>query len=128
MQGNILKNSTATWTASESRADIEPKATEHIKEMIEIVKGLIDKGYAYERDGSVYFEVNKFTEYGKLSKRDKEDMMAGARVEVDERKKDPMDFALWKASKEGEPFWESPWGKGRPGWHIEYCNVNEASC
>ncbi|MBI3377567.1 MAG: cysteine--tRNA ligase [Nitrospirae bacterium] len=102
-----------------ARADIEPKATEHIKEMIEIVKGLIDKGYAYERDGSVYFEVNKFTEYGKLSKRDKEDMMAGARVEVDERKKDPMDFALWKASKEGEPFWESPWGKGRPGWHIE---------
>ena len=70
-----------------ARADIEPKATEHIKEMIEIVKGLIDKGYAYERDGSVYFEVNKFTEYGKLSKRDKEDMMAGARVEVDERKK-----------------------------------------
>lgn len=102
-----------------ARADIEPKATEHIKEMIEIVKELIDKGYAYERDGSVYFEVNKFPEYGKLSKRDKEDMMAGARVEVDERKKDPMDFALWKASKEGEPFWESPWGKGRPGWHIE---------
>jgi cysteinyl-tRNA synthetase len=102
-----------------ARADIEPKATEHIKEMIEIVKGLIDKGYAYERDGSVYFEVNKFSEYGKLSKRDKEDMMAGARVEVNERKKDPMDFALWKASKEGEPFWESPWGKGRPGWHIE---------
>jgi len=102
-----------------ARADIEPKATEHIKEMIEIVKGLIDKGYAYERDGSVYFEVNKFPEYGKLSKRDKEDMMAGARVEVNERKKDPMDFALWKASKEGEPFWESPWGKGRPGWHIE---------
>jgi cysteinyl-tRNA synthetase len=102
-----------------ARADIEPKATEHIKEIIEIVKGLIDKGYAYERDGSVYFEVDKFPEYGKLSKRDKEDMMAGARVEVDERKKDPMDFALWKASKEGEPFWESPWGKGRPGWHIE---------
>ncbi|MDI6744669.1 MAG: cysteine--tRNA ligase [Thermodesulfovibrionales bacterium] len=102
-----------------ARADIEPKATEHIKEMIEIVKGLIDKGYAYERDGSVYFEVDKFSEYGKLSKRDKEDMIAGARVEVDERKKDPMDFALWKASKEGEPFWESPWGKGRPGWHIE---------
>ena len=96
------------------RADIEPKATEHIKEMIEIAKGLIDKGYAYERDGSVYFEVNKFPEYGKLSKRDKEDMMAGARVEVDKRKKDPMDFALWKASKEGEPFWESPWGRGGP--------------
>ncbi len=102
-----------------ARADIEPKATEHIKEIIDIVQGLIDKGYAYERDGSVYFEVNKFADYGKLSKREKEDMMAGARVEVDERKKDPMDFALWKASKEGEPFWESPWGKGRPGWHIE---------
>ena len=102
-----------------ARADIEPKATEHIKEIIDIVKGLIDKGYAYERNGSIYFEVNKFHEYGKLSKRDKEDMIAGARVEVDERKKDPMDFALWKASKEGEPFWESPWGKGRPGWHIE---------
>ncbi len=102
-----------------ARADIEPKATEHIKEIIDIVQGLIDKGYAYERDGSVYFEVNKFADYGKLSKREKEDMMAGARVEVDERKKDPMDFALWKASKEGEPSWESPWGKGRPGWHIE---------
>ncbi len=102
-----------------ARADIEPKATEHIKEIIEIVKGLIDKGYAYEINGSVYFEVNKFPEYGKLSKRDKEDMMAGARVEVDERKKDPMDFALWKASKGGEPSWESPWGPGRPGWHIE---------
>lgn len=102
-----------------ARADMEPKATGHIKEMIEIVRGLIEKGYAYERDGSVYFEVDKFSEYGKLSKRDKEDMIAGARVEIDERKKDPMDFALWKASKEGEPFWESPWGKGRPGWHIE---------
>lgn len=102
-----------------ARADVEPKATEHIKEIIDIVKGLVDKGYAYERDGSVYFEVNKFDEYGKLSKRDKEDMIAGARVEVDERKKDPMDFALWKASKEGEPAWESPWGHGRPGWHIE---------
>lgn len=102
-----------------ARADIEPKATEHIKEIINIVKGLIDKGFAYELDGSVYFEVNKFTGYGKLSKRDKEDMIAGARIEVNEQKKDPMDFALWKASKEGEPFWESPWGKGRPGWHIE---------
>lgn len=102
-----------------ARADADPKATEHIKEIIEIVKGLIDKGYAYESDGSVYFEVNRFHEYGKLSKRDKEDMIAGARVEVDESKKDPIDFALWKASKEGEPSWESPWGKGRPGWHIE---------
>jgi cysteinyl-tRNA synthetase len=101
------------------RADVEPKATEHIQEIIGIVKGLVDKGYAYEVDRSVYFEVEKFAGYGKLSKRDLEDMMAGARVEVDERKRNPMDFALWKASKEGEPSWESPWGPGRPGWHIE---------
>jgi len=101
------------------RADVEPKATEHISEMIAIIKGLIDKGYAYEVEGSVYFAVDKFPEYGKLSKRDMEEMIAGARVEVDERKRNPMDFALWKKSKEGEPFWESPWGLGRPGWHIE---------
>ncbi len=101
------------------RADVEPKATDHITEIIEMVSGLVEKGYAYEIDGSVYFEVSKFSGYGKLSKRDLEDMIAGARVEVDERKKNPMDFALWKASKEGEPAWESPWGAGRPGWHIE---------
>ncbi len=101
------------------RADVEPKATEHIKEIVEIVKGLIGKGYAYEVGGDVYFEVEKFTEYGKLSKRDIDDMIAGARIDVDDRKKNPMDFALWKASKEGEPSWESPWGLGRPGWHIE---------
>jgi len=101
------------------KADVEPKATEHIKEMIEIIKGLIDKGYAYEIEGSVYFEVDRFPEYGKLSKRDREEMIAGARVEVDERKRNPMDFALWKRSKEGEPSWDSPWGGGRPGWHIE---------
>ncbi len=101
------------------RADVEPKATEHMKEIIDIVKGLIDKGYAYEVNGNVYFAVEKFSEYGKLSKRDKEEMMAGARVEIDERKKNPLDFALWKKSKEGEPSWESPWGYGRPGWHIE---------
>jgi cysteinyl-tRNA synthetase len=101
------------------RADVEPKATEHIAEIIDLVKGLIDKGYAYEVDGSVYFEVEKFAGYGKLAKRDLEDMMAGARIEVDERKKNPMDFALWKSSREGEPSWESPWGPGRPGWHIE---------
>jgi cysteinyl-tRNA synthetase len=101
------------------RADIEPKATEHIKEIIEIVEGLINKGYAYEVDGNVYFSVDKFVEYGKLSKRDKEEMIAGARVEVDERKQNPLDFALWKKSKEGEPSWASPWGFGRPGWHIE---------
>lgn len=101
------------------RADVEPKATEYIKEMVDIVSGLIQKGYAYESDGSVYFSVDTFPEYGKLSKRDTEEMMAGARVDVDERKKNPLDFALWKKSKEGEPFWESPWGHGRPGWHIE---------
>jgi cysteinyl-tRNA synthetase len=101
------------------RADVEPKATEHIPEIIAIVKGLIDKGYGYVLNGDVYFEVGKFAGYGRLSKRDTEEMLAGARVEVDERKKSPMDFALWKSSKEGEPSWDSPWGPGRPGWHIE---------
>jgi cysteinyl-tRNA synthetase len=102
-----------------SRADIEPNATDHIKEMIETIQGLIQKGYAYPVDGDVYFEVGKFSDYGKLSKKNIEDLIAGARVEVDERKRSPLDFALWKSSKEGEPWWESPWGKGRPGWHIE---------
>lgn len=87
--------------------------------MIEIIKALVEKGYAYNVDGNVYFEVSKFPEYGKLSKRNLEEMMAGARVDVDERKKNPLDFALWKVSKEGEPAWKSPWGLGRPGWHIE---------
>ncbi len=104
------------------RANLYPKATEHIEEMIELIKGLINKGYAYVVDGNVYFEVSKFKEYGKLSKRKTKDMLAGARVEIDERKKDPLDFALWKKAKEGEPSWESPWGPGRPGWHIE-CSV-----
>jgi cysteinyl-tRNA synthetase len=101
------------------RADIEPKATEHIPEMIEVIKGLVEKGNAYAVDGDVYFRVSSFKDYGKLSKRTLDDMKAGARVEVDERKTDPLDFALWKASKPGEPAWESPWGPGRPGWHIE---------
>jgi cysteinyl-tRNA synthetase len=101
------------------QADVEPKATEHIPEIIEIVKGLIGKGHAYAVDGDVFFEVEKLPGYGKLSGRRLEDMQAGARVEVDERKRNPMDFALWKSSKEGEPAWESPWGSGRPGWHIE---------
>ncbi len=100
-------------------ADIEPKATEHIAEMLEIVKTLVDEGVAYPVDGDVYFSVEKFAGYGKLSGRKLEDMQSGARIEVDERKQNPLDFALWKASKPGEPFWESPWGKGRPGWHIE---------
>lgn len=102
-----------------ARADVEPKATEHIKEMIDVISALIKKGYAYESGGSVYFSVDKFPEYGKLSKKERKELMAGARVDVDERKQNPMDFALWKASREGEPWWESPWGKGRPGWHIE---------
>ena len=102
-----------------SRADIEPNATEHIQEMIDTIEALVEKGYAYPVDGDVYFEVNKFAGYGKLSGKNPDDLLAGARVNVDERKKSPLDFALWKSSKEGEPFWESPWGKGRPGWHIE---------
>src|SRR3990172_2168899 len=99
--------------------DIEPKATEHIEEMVQIVKGLVAKGHAYAVEGDVYFRVSSFSDYGKLSKRNVDDLKAGARVEVDERKDDPLDFALWKASKPGEPAWNSPWGPGRPGWHIE---------
>jgi len=100
-------------------ADVHPKATDHIPEMIEMIDKLISKGLAYAVDGDVYFEVRKFAGYGKLSGRSLDDLQAGARVDVDNRKKDPMDFALWKAAKPGEPFWESPWGQGRPGWHIE---------
>lgn len=94
-------------------------ATEHIPEIMEQIKGLIEKGYAYESNGNVYFEVGKFPEFGKLSKQVLEELRPGARVEVDENKRNPEDFALWKAEKPGEPTWESPWGKGRPGWHIE---------
>ena len=97
----------------------QPKATEHIGEIVRLIENLIRKEYAYQADGDVYFAVERFDSYLKLSKRNLEEMQAGARVEVDERKRHPMDFALWKASKPGEPFWESPWGKGRPGWHIE---------
>ena len=100
-------------------ATVHPKATEHIQEMIEIIQGLIETELAYEVEGDVYFAVDHFPNYGKLSGRTLEDMKAGARVEVDERKHHPMDFALWKKAKPGEPAWESPWGKGRPGWHIE---------
>lgn len=101
------------------RPDYTPKATEFIDEMIDLCKKLIEKGYAYESDGDVYFKVKSFEGYGKLSKRDLEDLLAGARVEVNEVKNDPLDFVLWKKSKENEPSWDSPWGKGRPGWHIE---------
>lgn len=100
-------------------ATVEPKATEHMAEIIALVERLIAKGVAYRVNGDVYFQVEKFPAYGKLSKRKLEDMQAGARVEVDERKRHPMDFALWKSAKPGEPAWESPWGPGRPGWHIE---------
>jgi len=100
-------------------ATVEPKATQYIKEIIEMVEVLMEKGYAYEVEGNIYFSVRKFNNYGKLSKKNIEELESGARVEVDERKRDPLDFALWKSSKQDEPFWESPWGKGRPGWHIE---------
>jgi len=101
------------------RATNEPKATEHMAEIIELVSTLIQKGLAYEVAGDVYFQVEKYQAYGRLSKRKLEDLQAGARVEVDARKRHPMDFALWKSSKPGEPSWDSPWGPGRPGWHIE---------
>jgi cysteinyl-tRNA synthetase len=97
----------------------EPRATQHIQEMITIIQVLIGRGVAYCVDGDVYFEVRRCPDYGKLSHRSLEELRAGARVEVDHRKRDPLDFALWKASKPGEPSWDSPWGPGRPGWHIE---------
>ncbi|HEX9056711.1 MAG TPA: cysteine--tRNA ligase [Ktedonobacterales bacterium] len=101
------------------RADTFTYVTEFIPRIIELIQGLIDKGHAYELDGDVYFYVPSFPTYGRLSHRDEEAMMEGARIEPNPRKRDPRDFALWKAAKPGEPSWESPWGKGRPGWHIE---------
>ncbi|MDY3303517.1 MAG: cysteine--tRNA ligase, partial [Clostridia bacterium] len=100
-------------------ATIHPRATENIDSIISLIKTLEDKGYAYNVDGDVYFSVKKFKEYGKLSHQPLENLEAGARIEVGDKKKDPMDFALWKAKKDGEPSWDSPWGEGRPGWHIE---------
>ena len=100
-------------------ATTHPKATENIGEIIDIVSTLIDKGYAYEANGDVYFSTKKFNEYGKLSHQPLEELEAGARINVGEVKREPMDFALWKSAKPGEPYWESPWGHGRPGWHIE---------
>src|SRR5579883_1819185 len=99
--------------------DHMPRATEHIPEMIEIMRGLIDKGHAYASGGDVYFDVTSDPDYGKLCNRDPEQLEAGSRIEVSEKKRNPGDFALWKASKPGEPSWDSPWGPGRPGWHIE---------
>ena len=104
---------------------IEPKATEHIKEMIEMTSSLIEKGFAYENKGHVYFEVNKFKNYGKLSNKNLDELKAGSRVEISDLKKNPMDFVLWKPSKEKDPGWESPWGRGRPGWHLECSAMSE---
>ncbi len=100
-------------------ADVHPKVTESMDIIIDIVKTLVDKGFAYESNGDVYFRTSKFPEYGKLSKMPIDDLKAGARIDVSEHKEDPLDFAVWKAAKPGEPYWDSPWGKGRPGWHIE---------
>ncbi|MBE7009900.1 MAG: cysteine--tRNA ligase [Ruminococcaceae bacterium] len=102
-----------------TEASVHPRATDNIDAIIDIVSRLIEKGYAYEADGDVYFDIHRFSEYGKLSGQPLEELEAGARIDVDERKKNPMDFALWKNKKEGEPAWQSPWGEGRPGWHIE---------
>jgi cysteinyl-tRNA synthetase len=104
------------------KADCEPRATENIKDMIKHIQALIDKGFAYESGGDVYFNVRKFPNYGRLSGQSIDHMEKGVRIEPSELKKDPLDFALWKKSKENEPFWDSPWGKGMPGWHIE-CSV-----
>lgn len=100
-------------------ADIHPRATENIDTIIDMVKTLEEKGFAYERDGSVYFRSRRFEEYGKLSHQPLEELEAGARIDVSDKKEDPLDFVLWKAAKPGEPSWPSPWGEGRPGWHIE---------
>jgi cysteinyl-tRNA synthetase len=100
-------------------ASIFPRVSTEIEHIIEMISGLIEKGYAYASEGDVYFRVQQDDDYGRLSNRKLEDMQAGARIDIDERKDHPMDFALWKSAKEGEPFWGSPWGNGRPGWHIE---------
>lgn len=109
-------------TLGVQRADVHPRATEHIPEMIEAIRDLIDKGYAYEKNGDVYFRSLRKKDYGKLSHQSLEELKAGARIEINEQKEHPLDFALWKAAKPGEISWETPWGRGRPGWHIE-CSV-----
>ncbi|MFC4765970.1 cysteine--tRNA ligase [Effusibacillus consociatus] len=101
------------------KADVHPRVTEHMQEILSMIEELVEKGYAYAVDGDVYFSTNQFTEYGKLSKQPIEDLLAGARIEVSEKKRNPLDFSLWKAAKPGEVSWPSPWGEGRPGWHIE---------
>lgn len=106
-------------------ATVHPNATENIDEIIEIIKTLEEKGYAYAVDGDVYYRTLKFKDYGKLSHQPIDDLQSGARIAVGDKKEDPLDFALWKAAKEGEPYWDSPWGKGRPGWHIECSAMNK---
>ncbi|MCB0750452.1 MAG: cysteine--tRNA ligase, partial [Ignavibacteriae bacterium] len=101
------------------KANVYPKATEHMTEIIDLINTLVDKGFAYNVDGNVFYDVKKFKGYGKLSGKNVEDLESGARVEINEDKQNPLDFSLWKKAKLGEPFWESPWGNGRPGWHIE---------
>ncbi len=108
------------------RATIEPRATEHIDRIIALIEKLLKKGMAYRINGDIFYSVEKFENYGKLSGRKLEDMEAGARVDIDERKRNPFDFALWKSLKPGEPFWDSPWGRGRPGWHIECSAMSSA--
>ncbi|MBU1902394.1 MAG: class I tRNA ligase family protein, partial [Proteobacteria bacterium] len=103
-------------------ADVEPRATEHISGMIKMITALLARGYAYVQESDVYFSVEAFRDYGKLSGRKLEDMRAGSRIAVDDKKRHPMDFVLWKSAKQGEPEWPSPWGPGRPGWHLE-CSV-----
>jgi len=103
----------------------QPKATENIKGMIQMIENLLRKKFAYIKDGNVYFNVNKFKDYGKLSNKNPKDLISGSRVEISELKNNPLDFVLWKPSKDKEPFWESPWGKGRPGWHIECSAMSE---
>ncbi len=100
-------------------ATVYPKATEHITEIVNIIEKIEENGFAYNKDGNVFFDVTKFKEYGKLSGKNIEDLISGARIEINEEKENPLDFALWKKAKENEPYWESPWGNGRPGWHIE---------
>jgi len=118
-EGFITQYFTDMDTLNVKRANIYPRATEEIPKIIEMVEGLIQSGHAYQAGSDVYFRVTSDPDYGKLSHRDLEDMMAGARIDVSEAKEHPLDFALWKAAKPGEPYWQSPWGQGRPGWHIE---------
>ena len=110
------------------RPDIEPRATEHMDEILAMIQTLVDKGMAYQaNNGDVYYQVSQFTTYGQLAKKNLDELQSGSRVEVEQAKRDPMDFVLWKMAKEGEPSWDSPWGKGRPGWHIE-CSAMSTQC